>query len=70
MSSGVDEKRDEDEKIGAVIDCIFNQSRLYLPHSGESSCPSIRLHEGQQQPADTQRRAKWDELRKIIIFFI
>lgn len=69
MSSGVDEKRDEDEKIGAVIDCIFNQSRLYLPHSGESSCPSIRLHEGQQQPADTEKR-EMDELRKIIVFFI
>lgn len=54
MSSHVDEQRDEDKEVGAVIDGIFNESCFNLSNSGESSRPCIRLHEGQQQPVHTE----------------
>lgn len=50
MHSHIDEKRAEDEKVCAIVDCILNQGRLDLSSNGESSRAGIWLHEWQKEP--------------------
>lgn len=55
VGSHIYQQRDEDEEVGAIIDCVFDKSSFNLANSRESPRPSIRLHERQQQPAYTHR---------------
>lgn len=55
MNRHVDQQADEDEEVGAIINCILNKSGFNLPNNGECSRTCIGLHEGQQQPEQSYR---------------
>jgi len=55
MNSHVDEERAKDQQVGPVVDGVLYQRRFDFPGDGEASRASVRLHERQQQPEDTQQ---------------
>lgn len=55
MNGHVDEQRAKDQQVGPVVDGVFYQSGFDFAGDGEASRASVRLHEGQQQPDNTQQ---------------